>query len=142
MGYCLRKNIYQSEMEAIYNCFRHAIGFCFDRAFGCFPGACVGHIPLITRTRYLPISYWPSFSLRSAPCPLGESVMTHSELSLLNESYIRAPTATSNCPFTTYEDAQWRSQDFSYGGAHARKACHLGESGDMPPQENFGFQTF
>ena len=37
---------------------------------------------------------------------------------------------------------QWRSQDFSYGGAHAREARHVRGSGGMLPQEKFGFQTF
>ena len=49
------------------------------------------HTPLITRVGYLPAL---------SPCRPGESVMTlvtHSGLSLLNESYIKAPTATSNC---------------------------------------------
>ena len=31
---------------------------------------------------------------------------------------------------------QWRSKDFSYGGAHEREARHLGGCGGMPPQEN------
>ena len=49
------------------------------------------HTPLITRVGYLPAL---------SPCRPGESVMTlltHSRLSLLGESYIKAPTATSNC---------------------------------------------
>ena len=49
------------------------------------------HTPLITRVDYLPAL---------SPCRPGESVLTlltHSGLSLLHESYIKAPTATSNC---------------------------------------------
>ena len=99
---------------------RRAIG---RFAFPAHASVSSDHAPLIIRTRYLPviISYRPSFSLRSAsgaPCQPDNSVLTHITHSCfffffffflsterIDESYIKAPTATSNCRLTTSEDA-------------------------------------
>ena len=83
------------------------------------------HTPVITLTRYLPviISYSPCAQPLELPASQASQSRHISLISVfllsterIDESYIKAPTATSNCRLTTSEDA-W---------------AFLGDKADMP----------
>ena len=111
--------------------FSHTIGFCSDRAIGCF--AFPAHSLVSSRPH--PSDYahglsayrfvfLPALSAFGAPCRPGESVMTHlihSGLSLLDESYINHRRRNQG----RRGGGRLPPQNFTWGGIAPTKICRI-----------------
>ena len=126
---------------SFFNSFSHAIGFCFDERSAAllssrmrsligprrsdYPHALSACYYFLQAVFLLALGLWSSLPARQLSLVTSYSFLTFSGFFLfffflsterIDESYIKAPTATSNCRLTTSEDA-W---------------AFLGDKADMP----------